>query len=352
MSTHNHTRAWVSAVAGLAFAVTAATPMVAQDRRPTQKEDPHATMWLVAAGLHQPGTVDEPLRMVAAWKRDHALTAVTRALRQSTDTRLLLQGLALHTDAAIAERTAVEAGLSRGTRSQVLDGQTTGRAPRSLQWEVGRLIASNLAARPAAVNPNGAIPDGIGPARAWYHASSALLQQWVDCGTLREHLEEGLKVFPTDATLLLYRATLHQAFADGRIQAWVKADPLRTPSVDSNGRSTNRADVMQIRPAKDELGIAERDLRRALELEPGLIEARVRLAHVLTGRGEAFDEAAALARSALGQPRSRFLDYYASMVLGRAEQALGRRTARPNRVSTRGRPLSDGAVGPCRPQPD
>jgi hypothetical protein len=324
MPTPTHRRVLPPALAALTLVALAVASLSAQERAPRQKEDPHATLWLVAAGLHQPGAFDDQVRLVSAWKREHALTTVTRALRQSTDTPLLLKGLALHTDAAIAERTAVQAGFSRGTRSQVLDGQTTGRAPRSLQWEVGRLIANDLATRPGAIGAGRAIPDGVAPVRAWYRASSATLQQWVDLGALREHLEEGLRVFPTDATLLMYRGTLHQAFADGRIQAWVKADPLWYRSVDANGWSTNRADVMQIRPPAQELANAERDLRRALELEAGLLEARVRLAHVLVAKGEAMEEAAALARTALEQPSSRFLDYYASMVLGRAEHALGR----------------------------
>ena len=290
-----------------------------------QKEDPHATMWLAAAGAHRPGAIDEPVRMVAGWSREHAITTVTRALRQSTDTALLIKGLALHTDAAIAERAAVEAGTARGTRSQLLDGQSTGRAPRSLQWEVGRLIANDLATRPAGVGPNGAIPDGVGPARTWYQASSAVLQQWVDLGALRLHLEAGLRVFPTDATLLVYRATLHQAYADPRIQIWVEEDVWPPQNLDAYGRSTKRADVMRIGSPSRELAIAEGDLRAALAVEPECVEARVRLAHVLLAKGEP-QEAATLARSAGATSPPPFLDYYAHMVLGRAEQALGRRT--------------------------
>lgn len=289
-----------------------------------QKEDPHATMWLAAAGSHRPGVIDDPVRMVAGWSREHAIRTVTRALRQSTDTTLLLKGLGLHTDAAIAERAAVEAGTSRGTRSQLLDGQSTGRAPRSLQWEVGRLIADALATRPAGVGPNGAIPDGVGPARTWYQASSAVLQQWVDLGAVRLHLDAGLRVFPTDATLLMYRATLHQAFADRRIQVWVNEDVWPPQDADAFGRSTTRTDVMRIGSPSRELAVAEGDLRSALAVEPGLVEARIRLAHVLIAKGEP-EEAATLARIAGDTSPPPFLDYYAHMVLGRAEHALGRR---------------------------
>ena len=210
-------RAWhpVSACLAVALLATAvASPIHAQ------KEDPHAAMWLVAAGAHAVGAVDTPVAAVSSWSRRQAIDTVTKALRQSSDTTLLIKGLALHTDAAIYEHARAEAGPAapRAGSTVLLDGEAIGSSPRSLQWEIGRLIANALATRPAAVTDAGAVPGGVAQARAWYRASSALLQQWADCGTLRPHLEDGLKAFPADATLLLYRATLHQTFADPRVQ--------------------------------------------------------------------------------------------------------------------------------------
>ena len=54
-----------------------------------------------------------------------------------------------------------------------------------------------------------------------------------------------------------------------------------------------------------------------------LVEARIRLAHVLGEMGKA-DEGAALARDALAKPLPPFLDDYGAMVLGRNEARLGR----------------------------
>ena len=88
-------------------------------------------------------------------------------------------------------------------------------------------------------------------------------------------------------------------------------------------RPTKRSEIMQVGTPLQELALAERDLRRALAIEPGLVEARIRLAHVLSAEGQA-PEAVAQARTAVETPLAPFLDYYATMVLGRAEQDIGR----------------------------
>ena len=334
----------VPAFAALAI-VLAAAPLPAQD-------GPHASMWLAAAGSHQPGTLDDPVRMVSRWSSKQGTTTVALALRTKPPTDLLIKALVLHTDTAIAERNAVEAGHRQGRPGSavVLDGQSFGKAPRSLQWELGRLIAEHLATRRVGVGidgetPDPAITDGVPAARAWYRASSALLQQWVDCGTLERHLDEAWRVFPTDATLFMYRGTLHQALADARVQVWVtreassdrrvrlpnvprvprdNEDNLPPPTAEPMGMSAaERPSPIAIRSASQELRLAESDLRRALTLEPALVEAHIRLAHVVIAQGKA-QEGAPLARRALDQPLPPFLEYYAAVLLGRAEEALGR----------------------------
>jgi tetratricopeptide (TPR) repeat protein len=336
---------WRPAFAALAILIVA-VPLAAQD-------SPHASMWLAAAGSHQPGSLDGPVRLVSQWTSKHGISTVTRALRTRPPTDLLVKALVLHTDAAIAERNAVDAGHRQGRPGSavVLDGASFGSAPRSLHWHVGRLIADHLVTRTVGlavdgVTPDPAISDGVPAARTCYRASSALLQQWVDCGALQRHLDEGVRLLPTDATLLLYRATLHQTLADARVQVWVKdaatssgrrlayptfsrprdnEDHLPPPTPEPMGMSTDdRPAPIGIRSAVEELGLAERDLRRAVALEPALFEARIRLAHVLAAKGES-QEAAALARTALDQPLPPFFEYYAAMMLGRAEEALGRR---------------------------
>jgi tetratricopeptide (TPR) repeat protein len=72
-----------------------------------------------------------------------------------------------------------------------------------------------------------------------------------------------------------------------------------------------------------ELDQAARDLRRALELDPELVEARIRLAHVHADKGR-HDEAAAILRPVMAATHPPFLEYYGALVLGRVEERLGR----------------------------
>ena len=72
-----------------------------------------------------------------------------------------------------------------------------------------------------------------------------------------------------------------------------------------------------------ELGIAERELRRALTLDPTLHEARIRLAHVLSRLGDD-RQAVEVVRPALDAPLPPFSEFYAAMILGRSEEQLGR----------------------------
>ena len=149
--------------------------------------------------------------------------------------------------------------------------------------------------------------------------------------------------------LLLYEGTLHQGYADARVQsyvAWVRSREAAAGQV----RRT-----LSIDDADTELGIAERALRRALAIDPSLVEARIRLAHVLDARGKSA-EASALARQALASPLPKFLEYYGAMVLGRSEAGsvtAPRRTTRssaPRRVTQTPSPRTWRSATSCLPR--
>jgi len=72
-----------------------------------------------------------------------------------------------------------------------------------------------------------------------------------------------------------------------------------------------------------ELARAEADLRHALELDPALVEARIRLAHVVGDLGRP-DDAVALATEALRGKLPPFFESYASLILGRNQFRAGR----------------------------
>jgi tetratricopeptide (TPR) repeat protein len=270
--------------------------------------------WQVAVRTHVGGQFDGPAESIAHWAPDLTRVVVDRAIRQRDDRRgepedrtLLVAGLILHTDIAFVERTS-ETSTTTGIRAwTVLDARPIEARRFSIHWGLSRLLAAALAKDPA--------QEPI--TRAWYRAVGALYQQWADLGQLGAHLAAGAKLFSNDPVLLLYEGTLHQGYADARVQSYVAlVGGRRGTAPDRFGRT------LSIDDADTELASAERALRRALAIDPSLVEARIRLAHVLDARGKS-GEASALAREALAAPLPKLLEYYGAMVLGRSEARLG-----------------------------
>jgi cytochrome c-type biogenesis protein CcmH/NrfG len=77
-----------------------------------------------------------------------------------------------------------------------------------------------------------------------------------------------------------------------------------------------------VKSERAELRQAEGFFRRALELDPQMTEARLRLGHVLLMQ-EHYAEAAAELRKTVDPSGDHLLRFYASMFLGAAEEALG-----------------------------
>jgi hypothetical protein len=254
--------------------------------------------WLRAVREHGPGETDKALFDARGWPQEALRKTALRALSGASP-RLHQQALTLHMDVAIAEHAlAVRTPGSSG--SLVFhDGRLVGQVGTSFHWTIARQIAARLAL----------LPGGREIARDWYRATSSLQQEWVDGGLLRVHLEAGLGLLPDDPVLLLHEGTLYQMFADGRVQSSV--------------REAGRGTMLAVDGPARELERAERRLRRALELDPTLVEARIRLAHVLSGRG-LHDEAFALVEPALRETLPPFFEYYAATVLGRSAERIGR----------------------------
>jgi hypothetical protein len=267
--------------------------------------------WLAAAKAHVPGKADEPALAVAAWSDSGTRSTVERAIKDKAAPDVLAKGLVLHTDIAIMERMSRDAGPTLGATSWVfLDGKSVGLASRSIHWDIARRIASALAARPS---PGVATsveerPPGEKIARAWVRTVVALEHEWAELSLTRSPLGLGALLFPDDPVLALYEGTFHQAFADPRVQQFIFSE---------------RSGMFNVRSAGVELEMAEAGFRRALAIDSTLVEARIRLAHVAGIRGRP-EESVALAREALAGPLPPFLEFYAAMVLGRGEVAVGR----------------------------
>ena len=291
-----------------------------------------AAEWETAVRTHAAGTLDEPLKTVASWPREHVTLVVrlvaervrrllanrdvvaTQELAALSDT--LLRGLSLHTDIAMAQRNA-QAPTGRPGAVILVDGQETRYIGRSVHWAIAREIAAELATRPE-----------HGPrVAAWYRATAAVMQQWRDLDLLGTHLEAGQRLFVDDPVLALYQGTLRQLFGDARLQNYLRkrgsTEGFGLPPEASRKGPVPTATARLSNATRVELGIAERELRRALALDPALHEARIRLAHVLSRLGDD-RQAVEVVRPALEAPLPPFLEFYAALILGRSEEQLGR----------------------------
>jgi tetratricopeptide (TPR) repeat protein len=230
-------------------------------------------------------------------------------------TGTLLRGLSLHTDIAIVQRNSRATG---GSGAVILvDGQQIGFLQRSAHWPIARQIAAELSTRPAER------PRVI----EWYRATAALMQQWGDCDLLGPHLEGGQALFVDDPMLALYQGTLRQTMGDPRLHEYLRKRGStegygKAPLASRNGPVPTAASPLP-NATRVELGIAERELRRALTLDPTLHEARIRLAHVLSVLGD-HRQAVDVVRPALDAALPPFTEFYAAVILGRSVEQLGR----------------------------
>jgi hypothetical protein len=258
-------------------------------------------LWLSAVRDHVSGQADRAVALFAPWTRREleALLDEGRSLPEF-DGPLLKRAAVLHADIAVLHHT--DSGYSLPSEDQsvdlVEDGKVVGTQGGTVHWAIGRRVLELLK------------PDD--DVRLWYTATSACLQRWGEISELEPHLSRARALFPRDGVLLLYEGTLHAVYAEPRFQNLVHPETgtYRLPQ--------------RVGYATEEQREAERRFRKALELDPDLTEARIRLAYVrgLLGRHE---EAAADLRKAVVEPGLEGpMEYYAWLLLGREEEAVGR----------------------------
>jgi hypothetical protein len=216
-------------------------------------------------------------------------TIVRRAVLMHTDLVVLAPDL--------VASSAGPAPARAPTRMLVGDGNSRGLESVSLHWELARLLAANTTPDPRA-------DIWI---RDWYRATVALAQYVESFDSV--HLQHGLRLFPRDPRLLLLAGCEREAFASPLFQAFARA--LRGPFM-----------RVPFGSAGSELEDAERFFRQALEGDPELIEARLRLGRVLGLRGRHSDAVTVLTRVVDGA-REPELAYLARLFLGAAHEALG-----------------------------
>jgi tetratricopeptide (TPR) repeat protein len=206
----------------------------------------------------------------------------------------------LHSDVAIFAPAQL-ATVAAGDASVLInDGQLAGYSYSGLHWEFARDLLDLIRPRPS-------IDPGV---RAWYLASGRLMRRQLSYGYSDPHLARAESLFPGDPEFAFLRGCLHESMAGARVQSY-----LRTAVTG-----------MRTRTADGEFRRAEASFRAAVAASSVEAEARVRLGHVLLARGRAAEAASELAR-ALALTEEPTIEYFASLLLGNAEEALGRREA-------------------------
>ena len=160
--------------------------------------------------------------------------------------------------------------------------------------------------------PNPGADDTV---RRWYLAGCAYMSRirHIDLS----HFNRALELFPNDPDVLFFAAAVHEGSAGVRTQAVMRS--IKVP----------RDVTFDVQSQEAELRRAEQLYKRALERNPHLVEARIRLGRVLGLRGR-HEEAVGQLRQGLSRPSrccssTRIFSWAASSRRSVMEQRLGGR---------------------------
>lgn len=151
-------------------------------------------------------------------------------------------------------------------------------------------------------------------ARAWYHATAAYMFANGKYGEATSHLQAASVALPGDARVDFERACY----------AEIMGLPMHQLLLPEAGAAVRQGIELRIPGGEKANAEAEQSFRRALGIDPGLIEARVRLGRLLVLR-QRYDEAAAELETALASKPEGVVAFYAHLFAARAAQARGRR---------------------------
>jgi tetratricopeptide (TPR) repeat protein len=231
--------------------------------------------------------------------------AESEAIADAAVNRVFARGAALHLDVVLLVPPETQPSRSKGDENEpetirALDGRVLGVESTH---DVHRAFGEQLVGRldPSAFSLN--------LESLWFRATAAELLVRRRYGRAVPLLERALDRLSDDPQLLFYKGVLHEVFASPRVQS-VRQSILvegRRSGVDSPRR---------------ELELARRFLKESLEIDPDLLEARVRYARVLGLLGRPADARGELERTlpAIVEPN---LQYYAELFLGDQQRALG-----------------------------
>lgn len=198
------------------------------------------------------------------------------------------------------------------------DGQVVGMTLSDWNWIFARSLLDRLEA-PAA-------DPFVGQ---WYHATMAFMFRGRIFGEVQWHLEHAAEVLPNDARILLDRGSEKEHQGLPRTQNVLSDDDLLTlrgrgSLVSRTGRRESVGLDMGIQPIEVSNRAAEGFYRRAVERDPRLFEARVRLARLLTLRSKYAEALDVITEAPPGTAPDATAEYYAHLFAARAERGLGR----------------------------
>jgi tetratricopeptide (TPR) repeat protein len=332
--------------------------------------------WLDATAAHRPGSLDDSVRTVRSWNQqelqlvwvdllaivslirqpDVTLFYVSEPVRAGQNTRqispvatnrsqqvlytvgelrrlkalakqvsgdgkpgpendILKRGAMLHADIEIlVGRSEAPASNARpgpaGATLFMDDGRQLGLTNTVSHWNMGRRLLDSV--RPPdsktgfKTRPD---PGADETVRRWYLGGCAymLRTRFIEL----DQFSRALELFPNDTDVLFFVASVHEYFAGVRTQS-----VMRT----MKGPRDVKFDILEEGP---ELRLAEQSYKRALEKNPKLIEARIRLGRVLGLRGRHEEAIEQLRQGRTAE--EPVLQFYAHLFLGGEFEALGNR---------------------------
>ena len=280
----------------------------APQERPVGVQQPNAVQQSVASSRRYP-------QLTYTAKELGRLRVMAEKLGGRTDGRenaLLRRGAVLHADLAmLAPPSPVRSsGRSAGLDRYIIrmdDGRQVGAETGVSHFEMGRRLLDRIGTRDLATGKVVG-PEGDDVARVWYLAVETFMQLRGDLDP--RNCQRALELFPKDAETLFFCGALHEVMSGDRRQA-----ALRSANIP-------RGVTMLAGSRADELSMAERLFRRALEAKPDYDEARIRYARVLGRRGRHAEAVAELQKvTSTNEP---LLEYYTALFLAGELEAVGK----------------------------
>ena len=229
------------------------------------------------------------------------------------DNYVLKRGALLHSDIAMLSegrisplpRSPQPYRDGRGVVVDMSDGQATGYRGLPAHWEIARMLLDRVR---HTRNDEKPAPGRDEMVRDWYYATAAwmLYHKQYHHG----HLDHGVALFPNDASILFLAAAEHENYAGPYVQS-----VMRTATLPPGA-------TIRVGSEKEELHKSEVLFKRALAANASLVDAHLRLGHVLALLGRPHEAEPEL-REAVMSATTDLTRYYGELFLARVEESTG-----------------------------